>query len=207
MFKDFRFSKERTSRWMPLCLIAPESNVNLPDLAAREDGWEVASLILLCEVLLVWNHRTSSGSRLSRLLLVPTEDLHFLTGLCGLWIQGRWENVAAHLELLRREFSLAWQRHWQTSIRPQYYSCRPEALIGIIQPLCWALSSCSLVNSSKYLVVCLLAALSNESTGGLNSSDSRISVDRMTIKNISFCVVFIEMIYITRLKKLSSYES
>ena len=52
--KDFRFCKERTSRWMPLCLIALENNVNLPDLAAREDGWEVESLILLCEVLLVW---------------------------------------------------------------------------------------------------------------------------------------------------------
>ena len=91
--KDFRFCKERTSRWMPLCLIALENNVNLPDLAAREDGWEVESLILLCEVLLVWNHSTSSGSRLLRLLLVPTEDLHFLIGLCGLWIQGRWENV------------------------------------------------------------------------------------------------------------------
>ena len=74
---------------MPMCLIAFENNVNLPDLAAREDGWEVESLILLCEVLLVWNHSTSSGSRLLRLLPVPTEDLHFLIGLCGLWIQGR----------------------------------------------------------------------------------------------------------------------
>ena len=37
--KHLLFCKERTSRWMPLCLIALESNVNLPDLAAREDGW------------------------------------------------------------------------------------------------------------------------------------------------------------------------
>ena len=57
---------------------------------------------------------------------------------------------------LRREFLIpvAWQRHWQTSIRPQYYSCRPEVVIGINQPLCWALSSCSLVHSSTFLVVC-----------------------------------------------------
>ena len=87
--KDFRFCKERTSRRMPLCLIALENNENLSDMAAREDGWEVESLILLCEVLLVWNHSTCSGSRLLRLLLVPKEELHFLIGLCGLWIQGR----------------------------------------------------------------------------------------------------------------------
>ena len=81
-----------------MCLIAFENTVNLPDLAAREDGWEVESLILLFEVLLVWNHSTSSGSRLLRLLPVPTEDLHFLIGSCGLW----------SLELLRRELSFLW---------------------------------------------------------------------------------------------------
>lgn len=140
----------------------------VPDLAAREDSWEVQSLIAPCEVLLVWNHNTSGWSRLMRLLLVPTEDLHLLIGFCGLWIQGRWENVTAHLAMLRRRSSvvaleiifipMAWQRHdmaiWQTSIRPQCYSCRPEAVIGINQPLCWPLSSCSLVHSSKFLVVC-----------------------------------------------------
>ena len=49
---------------------------------------------------------------------------------------------------------VAWQRHWKTSIRPQCYSCRPEAVIGKNQPLCWPLSSCSLVHSSKFVVVC-----------------------------------------------------
>ena len=42
-----------------LCLIALESNANVPDLVVREYGWEVESLIMLCEVLLVWNHSTS----------------------------------------------------------------------------------------------------------------------------------------------------
>lgn len=42
-----------------LCLIALESNANLPDLAAREDSREVEWLIVPCEVLLVWNHSTS----------------------------------------------------------------------------------------------------------------------------------------------------
>ena len=44
---------------MSLRLIALESNTNLPDLAVREDGLEVESLIVPCEVLLVWNHSTS----------------------------------------------------------------------------------------------------------------------------------------------------
>ena len=52
--KDLRFCKERTSRWVSLRLIVLESNVNLPNLAVREDGWEVESLIVPCEVLLVW---------------------------------------------------------------------------------------------------------------------------------------------------------
>ena len=42
-----------------LCLIALESNANLPDLAAREDDCEVESLIVPCEVKLGWNHSTS----------------------------------------------------------------------------------------------------------------------------------------------------
>ena len=57
--KDLRFCEERTSRWMSLGLIALEREVNLPDLAVREDGWEVESLIVPCEVLLVWNDSTS----------------------------------------------------------------------------------------------------------------------------------------------------
>ena len=57
--KDLRFCKERTSRWMSLCLIALESSANLADLTVREDGREVQSLIVPCEVLLVWNHSTS----------------------------------------------------------------------------------------------------------------------------------------------------
>ena len=57
--KDLRLCKERTSRWMSLHLIALERDVNLPDLAVWEDGWEVESLIVPCEVLLVWNHSTS----------------------------------------------------------------------------------------------------------------------------------------------------
>ena len=44
---------------MSLCFIALESDVNLPDLAVREDGWEVESLIVPCDVLLVWNLSTS----------------------------------------------------------------------------------------------------------------------------------------------------
>ena len=56
--KDLRFCEERTSRWMSLRLIALERDVNLPDLAVREDGWEVESLIVPYEVLLVWNHST-----------------------------------------------------------------------------------------------------------------------------------------------------
>ena len=43
-------------------LVALESHVNLPDLAA--------SLIVPCEVVLVRNHSTSSGSRLVKLLVV-----------------------------------------------------------------------------------------------------------------------------------------
>ena len=31
---------------MSLCLIALKINANLPDLAVREDGWEVESLIV-----------------------------------------------------------------------------------------------------------------------------------------------------------------
>ena len=57
--KDLRFCEERTSRWMSLRLIALERDVNLPDLAVREDGWEVESLIVPCKVLLVWNHSIS----------------------------------------------------------------------------------------------------------------------------------------------------
>ena len=57
--KIYHSVKKRTSRRMSLCLIALESNANLPDLAAREDGWEVESLIVPYEVLLVWNHSTS----------------------------------------------------------------------------------------------------------------------------------------------------
>ena len=77
--QNIRFCKESTSRWgvylswkwMSLCLVALKSNVNLPDLAAWEHGWEVVeSLIVPCEVLLVRNHSTSSGSRLVRLLPV-----------------------------------------------------------------------------------------------------------------------------------------
>ena len=80
--RDLRFCKERTvSRWISLCLIALESDVNLPDLAVREDGWEVESLIVPHGILLVWNHSASSGSRLLRLLLVPREDLYLLIGL------------------------------------------------------------------------------------------------------------------------------
>ena len=44
---------------MSLCLIALESNANLPNLAVQEDGWEVESLILPYEVLMIWNHSTS----------------------------------------------------------------------------------------------------------------------------------------------------
>ena len=44
---------------MSLRLIALESDVSLPDFAVREDGREVESLIVPCEVLLVWNHSTS----------------------------------------------------------------------------------------------------------------------------------------------------
>ena len=90
---------------MSLLFFAFESNANLPDLAAREDGWEVESLIV-SEVLLVWNHGTISGSRLLRLLLLPTEHLHLLIGLCGLWTKDRWENITAHLKLLRRWSSI-----------------------------------------------------------------------------------------------------
>ena len=77
--QNIRFCKESTSRWgvylswkwMSLCLVALKSYVNLPDLAAWEHGWEVVeSLIVPCEVLLVRNHSTSSGSRLVRLLPV-----------------------------------------------------------------------------------------------------------------------------------------
>ena len=50
--KDLRFCKERTSRWMSLHLIALESDVNFPDLAVREDGWAVESLIVPCGILL-----------------------------------------------------------------------------------------------------------------------------------------------------------
>ena len=57
--KDLRFCEERTSRWMSLRLIALERDVNLRDLAVRENGWEVESLIVPCEVLLVWNYSTS----------------------------------------------------------------------------------------------------------------------------------------------------
>ena len=42
-----------------LCLIALESSANLPDLSARENGWEVESLIAPWEILLVWNHSSS----------------------------------------------------------------------------------------------------------------------------------------------------
>ena len=61
--KDLRWYKERTSRWMSLCLIALGSNANLPDLAIREDGWEVESVSVPFEVLLVWNHSTSRQGR------------------------------------------------------------------------------------------------------------------------------------------------
>ena len=69
--QNIRFWKERTSRWgvylswkwMSLCMVALESYVNLPDVAAW-DGQEVESLIVPCEVLLFRNHSTSSGSRL-----------------------------------------------------------------------------------------------------------------------------------------------
>ena len=63
--QDLRFCEERTSRWMSLRLIAVERDVNLPDLAVREDGWEVESISLIvpCEVLLVWNHSTSRQRR------------------------------------------------------------------------------------------------------------------------------------------------
>ena len=44
---------------MSLRLIALESDVNLPDLAAREGGCEAESLIVPWEVLLVWNDSTS----------------------------------------------------------------------------------------------------------------------------------------------------
>ena len=44
---------------MSLRLIALETNVNLPDLAVRDDGLEVETLIVPREVLLVWNHSTS----------------------------------------------------------------------------------------------------------------------------------------------------
>jgi len=47
---------------MSLGLIALESGINLPDLAAWEHGWEVESLIMPYKVLLVRNHCTSSGS-------------------------------------------------------------------------------------------------------------------------------------------------
>ena len=55
---------------MSLCLVAVESLVSLPDLASRQHGWEVESLIVPCEVLLVRNQGTSSGFRLLKLLLV-----------------------------------------------------------------------------------------------------------------------------------------
>ena len=68
--------KLRTSRWMSLYLIALESNANLPDLAVREDGWEVESLIVPCEVLLVqWNHSTSSGSTGQRYLVLSCSSV------------------------------------------------------------------------------------------------------------------------------------
>ena len=75
--KDLRFCEKRTSRWMSLRLIALERDVNLPDLAVREDGWKVESLIVPCEVLLVWSHSTSrpAASSLlqqSRRLLNPS---------------------------------------------------------------------------------------------------------------------------------------
>ena len=54
-----RFRTEKDFKMNVTVLDRSWSNANLPDLAVREDGWEAESLIVPCEVLLVWNHSTS----------------------------------------------------------------------------------------------------------------------------------------------------
>ena len=126
--KDFRFSKERTSRWM--CLISLENNVNLPDLAAREDGWEVASLILLYEVR--WFGIIAQAADLDcwGCCWSPRKTCIFWSACEASGFRAD-ERTFGAANVKGIFIPVAWQRHWQTSIWPQCYSCRPEAVIGI----------------------------------------------------------------------------